>query len=99
MSQAGYVVVDVWRAKPGMVTEVDALLASIAARFRAAEGVVSVDYARLEDSEDQYLVIFRYADKAARERFVETGDLKSTMSALRQIWDLESPIYRGTALT
>ena len=98
MSQAGYVVVDIWRAKPGMVAEVDALLASIAAGFRAADGVVSVDYTRLEDSDDQYLVIFRYADKAARERCVETDELKSAMSALRQIWDLESPIYRGTAL-
>lgn len=98
MSHAGYVVVDVWRAKPGKVAEVDELLASMLARFRSAEGVVSVDYTRLEETDDQYLVIFRYADNAARERFVASDELKSTMATLRQVWDLESPIYRGTAL-
>ena len=94
-SQAGYVVVDIWRAKPGMRDEVDQLLTDAATVFRSVDGIVSVDYARLEDQPDMYLVIFRYADKAAREAFVETEDLKSTMANLRQVWDLESPIYRG----
>ena len=98
MPQAGYVVVDVWRAKPGKVSEVDALLGSVIDQFRATDGIVSVDYARLQDSNDMYLVIFRYEDQQARERFVATGELKDTMAALRQVWDLESPIYRGTAL-
>lgn len=98
MSQAGYVVVDIWRAKPGLVAEVDALLASMLARFLAVEGVLSVDYTRLEETDDQYLVVFRYADLAARERFVASAELKSAMAELRQVWDLESPVYRGTTL-
>jgi quinol monooxygenase YgiN len=92
---AGYVVVDVWRAKPGMQDEVDRLLIEAAGRFRSMPGVASVDYARLEDHPDMYLVIFRYSNRAAREEFVETDELRSTMAALRQVWDLESPIYRG----
>lgn len=92
---AGYVVVDVWRAKPGMRDDVDRILIEVADKFRNANGVVSVDYARLEDQPDMYLVIFRYVDRAAREVFVETDELRSTMAALRQVWDLESPIYRG----
>lgn len=95
---AGYVVVDLWRAKPGMGEQVDRLLMDAAPRFRAAPGVVSVDYTRLEDTSDTYLVIFRYVDRAAREAFVATDDLRETMAALRQVWDLESPIYRGEAI-
>jgi len=95
---AGYVVVDLWRAKPGMGEQVDRLLMDAAPRFRAAPGVVSVDYTRLEDTSDTYLVIFRYVDRAAREAFVATDDLRDTMAALRQVWDLESPIYRGEAI-
>ncbi|MEZ4521044.1 MAG: antibiotic biosynthesis monooxygenase [Thermomicrobiales bacterium] len=92
---AGYVVVDIWRAKPGMVEEVDRLLIAAAERFRSLEGIVSVDYARLDDQPDMYLVIFRYTTKDARESFQESDELRATMSALRQVWDLESPIYRG----
>jgi quinol monooxygenase YgiN len=92
---AGYVVVDIWRAKPGMRDDVDRILIEAADKFRRSEGIVSVDYARLEDQSDMYLVVFRYADRAAREAFVETDELRSTMTALRQVWDLESPIFRG----
>ena len=95
VEHAGYVVVDIWRAKPGMRDEVDRLLLSAGERFRAADGIVSVDYARLEDQPDMYLVVFRYESKAARESFQESDDLRSTMTKLRQVWDLESPIYRG----
>jgi len=95
---AGYVVVDVWRAKPGMTEQVERLLAEAAPRFRAAPGVVSVDYTRLEETSDTYLVIFRYVDRAAREAFVATDDLRDTMTALGHVWDLESPIYRGEAI-
>ncbi len=92
---AGYVVVDIWRAKPGKKDQVDRLLVAAAQRFRRQPGIVSVDYARLEEQPDMYLVIFRYVDKAAREAFVATEDLRSTMTELRQVWDLESPVYRG----
>ena len=95
---AGYVVVDLWRAKPGMRAQVERLLIEAAPRFRAAPGVVSVDYTRLDDQDDIYLVIFRYTDRAAREAFVDTDELRDTMAALRQVWDLESPIYRGEAI-
>lgn len=98
MSDVGYIVVDVWRSKPGMGDQVDATLKDAAARFRAVEGIVSVDYARLDNHDDMYLVVFRYSDEAARDRFTESDDLKATMSHLRQLWDLESPIYRGTSM-
>ena len=88
-------VVDIWRAKPGMRDEVERLLIAAADRFRSRDGIVSVDYARLDDQPDMYLVIFRYASKAARQAFQESEDLRSTMTELRQVWDLESPIYRG----
>lgn len=92
---AGYVVVDLWRAKPGTQQELDRVLESAARRFREHDGIVSVDYARLEDNPDVYLAVFRYLDKEARDRFAETDDLKATMAELRQLWDLESPIYKG----
>ncbi len=93
--RAGYVVVDVWRAKPGMTSQVDRLLVAAADRFRPIEGIISVDYARLDDQPDMYLVVFRYASKEARQAFQDTEELRSTMNELRQVWDLESPIYRG----
>jgi len=78
-----------------MRDEVDRLLLDAAKRFQDVEGIVSVDYARLDDQPDMYLVVFRYASKAAREAFQDSDDLRSTMTRLRQVWDLESPIYRG----
>ncbi len=94
-SAAGYVVVDIWRAKPGKKAEVDAVLADAGVQFRQVPGIVSVDYARLDGETDMYLVIFRYENREAREAFAETELLKSTMLTLRQLWDLESPIYKG----
>lgn len=94
-NQAGYVVVDIWRAKPGMVDEVDRLLVAAAERFQSINGIVSVDYARLDDHPNMYLVVFRYTSRDAREAFQDTEELRSTMAELRQVWDLESPIYRG----
>ena len=78
-----------------MTSDVDRLLVKAAERFRPIEGIISVDYARLDDQPDMYLVIFRYASKEARQAFQETDELRSTMTGLRQVWDLESPIYRG----
>lgn len=93
--RAGYIVVDIWRAKPGMRDDVDRLLRDAAKRFQDVDGIVSVDYARLDDQPDMYLVVFRYASRAARVAFQDSDDLRSTMTRLRQVWDLESPIYRG----
>ncbi len=78
-----------------MTDEVDQILIAAAERFRAIEGIVSVDYARVDDHPDMYLVIFRYVSKQFREEFQETEELRSTMAQLRQVWDLESPIFRG----
>jgi len=90
-----YVVVDIWRVKPGKSVELRAVLTESGARFRSMPGVLSVDYTLLEGDPDRYLVVFRYADAAAREAFVATDELRSTMSRLRDLWDLESPIYKG----
>ncbi len=78
-----------------MVDEVEAVLRECAPRFRQNPDIVSVDYTKLDGDTDKYLVVFRYVDQEARERFTSGDDLKSTMTILRQIWDLESPIYRG----
>ena len=78
-----------------MTGEVERLLIEAAERFRAIDGIVSVDYAHLDDRTDMYLVIFRYVSREVREAFQDTDELRSTMTALRQVWDLESPIYRG----
>lgn len=92
---SAYVVVDIWSVKPGKHAELRAVLTESGARFRSMPGVLSVDYTLLEGDPDRYLVVFRYADAAAREAFVATDELRSTMSRLRDLWDLESPIYKG----
>ena len=78
-----------------MTDEVERLLTEAAELFRSIEGIVSVDYAHLDDRPDMYLVIFRYTSRDVREAFQDTDELRSTMATLRQVWDLESPIYRG----
>jgi quinol monooxygenase YgiN len=90
-----YVVVDIWRIKPGKHIELRAVLTESGARFRSMSDVLSVDYTLVEGDPDRYLVVFRYADAAARETFVATDELRSTMSRLRDLWDLERPIYKG----
>jgi quinol monooxygenase YgiN len=91
-----FVVVDIWRVKPGKHAELRAILTESGAQFRTMPGVLSVDYTLLEGDPDRYLVVFRYADAAARETFVATDKLKETMSRLNELWELESPIYKGT---
>ncbi len=91
-----FVVVDIWRVKPGMQAELEQVLAESGAQFRSMPGVLSVDFTLLDGDPDRYLVVFRYADAAAREAFVATDELRSTMARLRDLWDLESPIYQGT---
>lgn len=78
-----------------MKNEVERLLTAAADRFRSMDGIISVDYARLDDQPEMYLVIFRYTSREVREAFQSTDELRSTMAELRQVWDLESPIYRG----
>ena len=90
-----YVVVDLWRVKPGAHDELRDLLTASGTLFRTMPGVLSVDYTLLEGDPDRYLVVFRYADAAAREAFVATDELTSMMERLRELWDLESPIYKG----
>lgn len=93
-----FVVVDIWRAKPGKREELRAALAESGARFRTMPGVLSVDYTLLDNDPDRYLVVFRYLDAAAREAFVATDELRSTMERLSELWDLESPIWLGTPI-
>jgi quinol monooxygenase YgiN len=97
-SETAFIVVDIWRAKPGQQQQLDQLLADSAAAFRQQPGVLSVDFTRLEDDPERYLVVFRYQDAQAREDFVATPQLKATLSALSEFWDLESPIYKGIPL-
>ena len=95
--QAGFVVVDIWKVKPGKRSELEATLAEAGRMFREVDGVLSVDYTTLKDDPDRYLVVFRYRDEATREQFVSTPGLTSTMAKLRELWDLQSPIYQGVS--
>lgn len=91
-----YVVVDIWRGKPGKRDELRQVLAESGALFRSLPGVLSVDFTLLDDDPDRYLVVFRYESANARETFVARDELKSTLARLGELWDLESPIYKGT---
>lgn len=93
---SAFVVVDIWRGKPGKRDELRHVLTDSGALFRRQPGVLSVDYTLLDNDPDRYLVVFRYANAAAREAFVATDELKATMARLGELWDLESPIYKGT---
>jgi quinol monooxygenase YgiN len=87
--EVGFVVVDTWRVKPGKAAEIAALLAEIRQRFLTVPGIVSVDFAHIDGDPSHYLVVFRYTDMAAREAFVSTEDLQSTMARLRELWDFD----------
>jgi quinol monooxygenase YgiN len=92
---AGYVVVDTWRVKPGKEAEIIPILAEARRRFLAVPGVLSVDYARVDGDPGRILVVFRYADKATREAFVATEDLKATMTRLSAFWDFDGTAIHG----
>ena len=94
-SGSAFVVVDIWRVKGGMQSQLDEVLVETGAAFRQQPGVLSVDFTRLDDDPERYLVVFRYRDAKAREDFVSTPELKSTLARLSALWDLESPIYKG----
>ena len=67
---AGFVVVDIWKVKPGKQEELRAILAEAGRQFRTMDGVLSVDYTQLVDDEERYLAVFRYRDAEARTAFV-----------------------------
>lgn len=90
-----FVVVDLWRVRPGMRERLDSLLVECGGAFRQQPGILSVDFTRLVDDPDRYLVVFRYEDAEARESFVATPELKDAMTRLSELWDLDSPLYRG----
>jgi heme-degrading monooxygenase HmoA len=93
--QSVFVVVDIWRVKPGGHAQLEQVLAESGRLFRSQPGVLSVDFTRLEDDPDRYLVVFRYTNAAAREAFVATPELKATLGRLSSYWDLDSPVYKG----
>jgi quinol monooxygenase YgiN len=92
---SAFVVVDLWRVKPGKRQETQKALAESAPLFRAQPGILSVDYTHLDGDPDRYLVVFRYASREARESFRATDELTATMARLSELWDLESPVYLG----
>jgi quinol monooxygenase YgiN len=96
---AGYVVVDTWRVKPGKEDELAALLRALRRRFLTLPGILSVDFAQIDGDPSRYLVVFRYTDAAARERFVATDDLKATMAQLAHLWDFDGTSYRGMPIS
>ena len=65
-----FVVVDLWRAKPGKRADLEATLADSARVFRGQPGVLSVDYTHLAGDPERYLVVFRYANQSARDAFL-----------------------------
>ena len=95
---AGYVVVDTWRVRPGKETEIVPVLAEIRERFLAVPGIISVDFAHFDGDPGRILVVFRYADAAARAAFVATDDLKATMSRLSDYWEFDGVGIRGVTI-
>jgi quinol monooxygenase YgiN len=95
---AGYVVVDTWRVKAGKEAEIIPILAETRRRFLDVPGIRSVDYAHVDGDPGRILVVFRYADKATREAFVATDDLKATMTRLSDYWESDGLICRGVAI-
>jgi quinol monooxygenase YgiN len=94
-NQAGYAVVDVWKVKPCKEDLIREVLAEARKRFSAHPDVLSVDYCLVDGDPSHYLVIFRYTSEEAREQFVASADLKSTMSTLSAYWDLEDIYVKG----
>jgi len=92
---SAFVVVDLWRAKPGKQAQLTATLAESARVFREQPGVLSVDYTHLGGDPDRYLAVFRYASQAARDAFRSTDALRDTMDQLTLLWDLESDVMLG----
>jgi heme-degrading monooxygenase HmoA len=95
--QAGFVVVDTWKVKPGKEQEIRPLLARAHHEFSMHPEILSVDYCSVDTDLSQYLVIFRYTSEDARERFVASDALTSTMKALAEYWDHHEIFVKGPA--
>jgi heme-degrading monooxygenase HmoA len=96
MDTSAFVVVDIWRVKPGKRAAIEPVLAESARLFRAQPGILSVDYTHIDGDAEHYLVVFRYESAMAREAFQMTDALKETTSRLRELWDMESPVLKGS---
>jgi quinol monooxygenase YgiN len=92
-----YVVVDTWRVKPGKEQAIKRVLAQAYREFIAQPEILSVDYCLVDEDPGRYLVVFRYSSQDARERFVATDELTSTMETLRDYWDLDDVYVKGPA--
>jgi heme-degrading monooxygenase HmoA len=95
MAGSAFVVVDIWRVKEGKQAEITGVLAESARMFRSRPGILSVDYTHLDGDPERYLVVFRYTSQHDREAFQQTEELRETMQRLSELWDLESPIWKG----
>ncbi len=95
--KAGFVVVDTWNVKPGKEEAVKAVLARAHRAFSQHPDILSVDYCMVSGRPDQYLVVFRYTSEDARERFVASDELTSTMQTLSELWDLGDVYVKGPA--
>lgn len=93
--QAGFVVVDTWNVKPGMEERIRPVLARAHREFSAHPEILSVDYCLVDGRKNQYLVIFRYTSEEARENFVASQELTSTMETLREYWELADVYVKG----
>lgn len=96
-SSAGYLVVDVWRVKPGKEEAIKPVLARARREFSEHPEILSVDYCLVDGKPDRYLVVFRYTSETAREAFVASEQLIDTMSTLRDYWDLDDIYVKGPA--
>ena len=95
--EAGYVVVDVWKVKPGKEAETRKVLSNAKREFSSYPGIVSIHYALVDGDPTRYLVVFRYRDHQTRAEFVSTELLKSTMTRLSELWDLDGVFFEGPA--
>lgn len=94
-NQAGFVVVDVWKVKPGKEQAIRPVLARAQVEFSSHPEILSVDYCLAGGEQDRYLVVFRYTSEAAREAFVNTETLRTTMETLTEYWELDDVFVKG----
>ena len=96
-NMAGFVVVDVWKVKPGKEESIKEVLAAAHRKFSERPEILSVDYCLADSRQNKYLVIFRYTSEDARERFIASEELTSTMETLREFWELGDVYVKGPA--
>jgi heme-degrading monooxygenase HmoA len=92
---SAFVVVDIWRVRPGKQADVERELREAGRHFRQQPGILSVDFTHLDGDPARYLVVFRYTNADAREAFVASQELRATLQLLSALWDRESPVYMG----